>query len=192
MRFSDIFIPREFKFVELITAQAEVAVKAMTLLDAFMTDPSDKAAMPMTLLEADGDAARKTLVDALSATFVTPIDREDLFELSRAVDDIVDQAEATMLEMILYEVEPNPYLVEMVRALRDATVHARGAVASLRERPEVAETEALEARRLEKQVESLTRYALYRLFREEDVGFMMRSREIYRHVAECATRRSPT
>ncbi|MBZ5543945.1 MAG: DUF47 family protein, partial [Acidobacteriia bacterium] len=54
------------------------------------------------------------LVEELHQTFVTPMDREDIYALSRAIDDIMDYANSTVDEMKIYEVSPEEHLREMV------------------------------------------------------------------------------
>ena len=50
--------------------------------------------------------ARRILIDELNNTFITPIDREDLFDLSRHIDEILDYAKTTVDEIRLFNVTP--------------------------------------------------------------------------------------
>lgn len=186
MRFSDIFVPREGKFLELLTAQADLTAKGLALLQEYVHNPSEKAALPMTLLEADGDAARRSLVEALNATFVTPFDREDIFSLSRSIDDILDLAENALIEMILFEIKPNQYLKEMVDSLREATTALGEALKKIVAAPRDSARLAIEAKKMQNQVESLHRHALVQLFETEDVREMFKVREIYEHLSRCS------
>ncbi len=53
----------------------------------------------------------------LNHTFITPIDREDIYALSRAIDDVMDYAYTTVDEMDILKVDPNPYLQKMASLL---------------------------------------------------------------------------
>ena len=58
-----------------------------------------EAAKLLTKKEKEADEARRILIDELNRTFVTPFDREDIFALSRAIDDVLDYAYSTVNEM---------------------------------------------------------------------------------------------
>jgi uncharacterized protein Yka (UPF0111/DUF47 family) len=70
--------------------------------------------------EKEADEVRRILIDELNQTFVTPIDREDIFALSRAIDDILDYAYSTVDEMVVLQVKLNSFLQQMVLLFRDA------------------------------------------------------------------------
>ena len=71
-------------------------------------------------VERESDELRRILIEELNQTFVTPFDREDIFSLSRAIDDVMDYADRTVDEMEIYEVKPNRYIIEMIDILRKA------------------------------------------------------------------------
>lgn len=74
----------------------------------------------MRRFEKEADEVRRILIDELNQTFVTPIDREDIFALSRAIDDILDYAYSTVDEMVVLQVKLNSFLQQMVLLFRDA------------------------------------------------------------------------
>ena len=78
-----------------------------------MNKPSEKRAQAVRNLEKEADEVRRILIDELNHTFVTPIDREDIHALSRAIDDVLDYAYSTVDEMVILEVEPNDFLQRM-------------------------------------------------------------------------------
>jgi uncharacterized protein Yka (UPF0111/DUF47 family) len=82
------------RFVALLSQQAELTVKALQVLERFGPEPGDNTMLVAQLkeIEREGDAARRILIDELLHTYATPFDREDLFGLSRAIDDILDAA----------------------------------------------------------------------------------------------------
>src|ERR1019366_10257115 len=81
--------------------------------------------------ENQADELRRTLIEAINRTFVTPLDREDIFALSRAIDDMVDYAKTTVEEMLLFKVDSNGHLMKMAEALYQASKHITLAVAGL-------------------------------------------------------------
>ena len=61
--------------------------------------PLPEIAEELSLKEKDADEVRRILIDELNRTFVTPFDREDIFALSRSIDDVMDYADSTVSEI---------------------------------------------------------------------------------------------
>jgi uncharacterized protein Yka (UPF0111/DUF47 family) len=142
--------------------------------------------------EKDADEVRRILIDDLNRTFVTPMDREDIFALSRTIDDVMDYAYSTVEEMQILDVEPNDFLRRMVSLLQDAVTELHLAMLRLKENPGVASEHASRAKALENRVESVYREAVADLFSGpgdvHHVMEMLKLREIYRHLSNCADR----
>jgi hypothetical protein len=157
-----------------------------------MKKRSEKHAVTVRQAEKDADEVRRILIDELNRTFVTPIDREDLFALSRAIDDVMDYAYATVEEMEVLDVEPNDYLRRLVSLLQDAAEELHLAMLRLKDNPGVAAEHASRAKALENRVEQVYREAVAHLFSGPDdihhVMEMLKLRELYRHLSNCADR----
>jgi predicted phosphate transport protein (TIGR00153 family) len=183
---------RPDSFLRMISEQAQNTQRGMEALHAYMKEPSETLAQQVRVAEKDADEVRRILIDELNRSFVTPIDREDLFSLSRAIDDILDYADTTVDEMTTLGVQPNQYLVRMVSLLRDATEEISRGVQHLKDRPSVANDHAVRAKALENRVESVYREAIAALFSGprdlEHVVEMLKLREIYRHLSNAADR----
>jgi predicted phosphate transport protein (TIGR00153 family) len=188
----EFFKPRQDKFLELLIQQAETTLRGMDALELYMKNCSEKHAANVVQAEKDADEIRRILIDDLNRTFVTPIDREDIFALSRAIDDVMDYAYTTVEEMRIFEVEPNDFLQRMVSLLQDAATEIHLAMLRLKENPGVASEHASRAKALENRVERVYREAVADLFSgPEDIHHvmeMLKSREIYRHLSNCADR----
>jgi predicted phosphate transport protein (TIGR00153 family) len=184
--------PRRDRFLQLLIRQAETTLDGMNALESYMKKRSDKHAASVIQAEKDADEIRRILVDDLNRTFVTPIDREDIFALSRAIDDVMDYAYTTVEEMRVLDVEPNDYLRRLVSLLQDAAEEIHLAMLRLEEHPGVASEHATRAKALENRVESVYREAVADLFSgPEDIHHvmdMLKLREIYRHLSNCADR----
>jgi predicted phosphate transport protein (TIGR00153 family) len=184
--------PRPDKFVQLLIEQAEITLHGMDALESYMKKRSAKHAATVRQAEKDADEVRRILIDELNRTFVTPIDREDLFALSRAIDDVMDYADATVEEMEILDVEPNDYLRRLVSLLQDAAEELHLAMLRLKNNPGVASEHASRAKALENRVEQVYREAVADLFSgPEDIHHvmeMLKLRELYRHLSNCADR----
>jgi len=183
---------RPDRFVQLLLQQTDYTVKGMEALKEYMDDPCTERAQVITKMEKEADEVRRILIDELNHTFVTPIDREDIHALSRAIDDIIDYGYTTVGEMDILEVQPNNYLRRMVSLLRDAAREIHMSVLRLSDHPAVAEDHAVRAKALENRVETVYREALADLFSlprdVEHVVEMLKLREIYRHLSNAADR----
>lgn len=183
---------QEDKFVRLLIEQAAKTLEGMEGLEEYMKDRDVEAAEKVTRAEKEADELRRVLIDELNRTFVTPIDREDIFALSRAIDDILDYGYSTVDEMTILNVEPNSYLRRMVSLLRTAANEIYMAALQLKDHPGVANEHALRAKALENRVEDVYREALADLFSGpqdvEHVVGMLKLREIYRHLSNSADR----
>lgn len=187
-----LFKRKPDRFIELLIQQAEVTVQGMEGLVAYMQNHPDDAANQVRKTEKEADEVRRILVDELNHTFVTPLDREDIFTLSRTIDDMLDYAYSTVDEMEILHVVPNPYLQRMASLLRDAAEEIRMAMLRLKDHPNVANDHAVRAKALENRMEGVYREAIAALFQGpqdvEHIVQMLKLREIYRHLSNAADR----
>jgi predicted phosphate transport protein (TIGR00153 family) len=161
-------------------------------LKNFMISRDPVASALLSSKEKEADEARRILIDELNKTFITPFDREDIFSLSRTIDDVLDYAYSTVSEMEILKVEPTEYMQKMASILRDAAYELLMAVDRLEHHPGVANDHAQRAKSLENRVEEVYREALADLFSGvEDIQHvirMLKSREVYRHLSNAADR----
>lgn len=193
MGLRDLFKPRPDRFMQLLAEQSAKTLEGMEALQNFMEGKkSEEAAKLVEKAEKEADEVRRILIDELNRTFITPIDREDIFALSRAIDDIIDYGYTTVGEMVLLRVEPNQHLVEMVSLLKDGAEEIHLGVLRLKDHPGVASEHAMRAKALENRVESVYREAIAELFQGpqdvEHIVEMLKLRELYRHLSNAADR----
>ncbi|HNE04654.1 MAG TPA: DUF47 family protein, partial [Anaerolineales bacterium] len=105
-----IFRRKEDKFQKLIEQQAEISFEGLKLLVKYLETSAPDVAEELSFKEKEADEVRRILIDELNRTFVTPFDREDIFSLSRSIDDVVDYADTTVVEMVILKVSPTPYM----------------------------------------------------------------------------------
>ena len=189
---SKLFSPRQDKFLGLLTEQSDYAVKGLEALLTFSSCGDTHAADTVRQYEKEADEVRRILIDDLNRSFFTPMDREDIFALSRAVDDILDYAYSTVDEMTLLCVQPTDYLQQMVSLLRDGAVEVHMAMKQLKAHPRIATDHAQRAKALENRVEGVYREAVAALFAgqatPDKIVEMLKLREIYRHLSNAADR----
>jgi predicted phosphate transport protein (TIGR00153 family) len=104
-RFS--LLPRDRTFFDLFIEGGQNAVRAAKLLDEMMQGWPESEALSREILlaEQEGDRITHDIVRRLNTTFVTPIDREDIYALATQMDDIVDFTEEAADFLGLYKIE---------------------------------------------------------------------------------------
>jgi predicted phosphate transport protein (TIGR00153 family) len=179
------------RFVALLSQQADLTVRALQVLERFGREAGGDADLVDQLkeIEREGDAARRVLIDELLHTYATPFDREDLFALSRAIDDILDAANETAVELAIYRISPPEGLNEMAKVLIEGARHISAAVGELLDHPGVAAEHAVRAKRSENRIDGLYHQAVGQLFDSAaEMNQILKSREIYRHLKNSADR----
>ncbi len=186
------FKKKEDKFIQLLIKQAALTYRGVEILEEYMETHDHDLTEQLTQAERDADEMRRILVAELNRTFVTPLDREDIFALSRVIDDVLDYAFSTVSEMDVLKVEPTSFMTRMTSLLKDATYEIYMGMQRLEEHPSVAADHAQRAKALEKRVERVYREAIADIFSSpEDVHHvfkMLKRREVLRHLSNAADR----
>ncbi len=182
------FRKKKCDFCEMLRSQAEKVLEGLDALHRWVqeNDPSQREKVKQ--VEREADELRRVLIEELNQTFVTPFDREDIFSLSRAIDDVMDYADRTVDEMELYEVKPNSHVISMIDILRKAARELSDATRLIQKYPNIALEHATKAKACENEMESAYHRALAELFKGTDTVYMLKMREIYRHLSNAADR----
>ena len=187
-----IFKKRRNIFLQRIQEQTNLTLEGVDLLLAYMNNPDTKIADQLTAKEKEADEARRLLIDELNRTFIAPFDREDIFALSRAIDDILDYAYSTMTEIVIFKVKPTEYMVQICTLLKESTFEMLKAVECLQDHPGVTAEHANRAKKVENKIENVYREALANMFKDTEdlkgVVKAMKMREVYRHLSNAADR----
>jgi len=123
--------PHERGFYPLFTrAAANIAVAADELAKLVATDPAGRAAIAARVKEAElaGDEVTHEIMVKINITFVTPFDREDIYRLASALDDVLDAIEEAADRIVLYRLGVLPdgvtAQVEVLQRAAAATAEA--------------------------------------------------------------------
>lgn len=175
-------------FFELLYGQGEKTLEGLDALCAFVSSSTKENAEKVKDIEMEADDLRRIIIDRLNNTFITPIDREDIFSLSRAIDDVMDYACTTVYEMQVYKVDADGHILAMTEILKKECKELIAALKNLRHYPNVAMEHAREAKACENRMEKEYRRSLGHLFEGSDPVYMLKMREIYRHLSNAADR----
>jgi predicted phosphate transport protein (TIGR00153 family) len=182
------FMPKEERFFELFSSQAQNIVRGASLLADLVRDQSRASDLrnEIEAVEHEGDITTHEIADRLNRTFITPFDHEDIHDLASRLDDVLDNIEATADRMFLYEAGPaGPEMVSLADVLADATKALERAVEGLSDVNRNARRildHCIEIHRLENMGDEQSRLALANLFKGSDALHALKWKEIYDHV----------
>lgn len=176
----------------MLRDQAKKSQETLQALLVYLDQPNGEAGRRVSQSEKEADSVRQNLVKALNASYVTPIDREDINGLSRAVDDMADYAKTTVQEMTLFEIEPDAHMREIAEALETGARLTLEAIALLNSRDSARNGRIgellVKVKKKENFIEKKYRQALRELFQSSDIIRLLKTREIYRHMSNAADR----
>ena len=182
--------PKQSNFIELLIQQGELAITSVEALQAYFKKQSDKKSTKARQVEKEADEVQRILVHELQQTFVTPIDREDIFSLSRAIDNFIDYIYDTVEELEIFEIEASDPVSEIAVMLLEMANELHLALQRLLDHPGVAAEHARRMKSIENQVEDAYRRNLAELFQgPEDIHHvmdMLKKREVFRHLSNAA------
>jgi predicted phosphate transport protein (TIGR00153 family) len=179
-RFS--LLPRDRTFFDLFIEAGQNTVKAARLLDRMMNEWPDDGGLTQEIVDAEqeGDRLTHEIIKRLNTTFVTPIDREDIYGLATQMDDIVDFTEEAADFLGLYKIEAP---MEQASALtRVLVASCEQLAAGLEQLPEFKDLEKywIEIHRLENEGDRISRDAVASLFSNGiDPMFVIRWKDIF-------------
>ena len=183
VRLSQVLGPKDRQFFDLFEEAAGNILRAAELLDQMLEGFPERGELAREVLicEQDGDRITHDIIQRLNQTFVTPIDREDIYALAGALDDIVDFTEEVADYLGLYQIEaPMEKAQDMSRVLVQSARQIAEAMPRLRRFSDISHY-TVELNRLENEGDRLMREALASLFRDGGIDPMVviRWKDIY-------------
>jgi predicted phosphate transport protein (TIGR00153 family) len=187
-------LPREESFFDHFEKHGEKTVEGCRALVAMVSSPGDLLAQAKAIsdIESACDRITHAVVEQLHKTFITPLDRNDIYRLITKMDDVMDYVEAASERIALYDLHEMPKEAgELATTLLTSAERVGEAVAGFRDlkRSNVILEKCIEINRLENVADTILRGALARLFREEKNPItIIKWKEIY-ELLETATDR---
>ncbi len=175
--------PRTTEFYELFTRAGQNALDAARSAETrFREYPNSSVAQSdVKAIESAGDGITRELIQLLNTQYVTPFDREDIYELTTAIDDVVDYIEEASDLLELYGIESTTkHAVEQCRILVQAVEQlaiALGGLKAVRGVPDAL----IELKRIEGEGDRIVHDAVAALFRDDRIDplIVIRWKDIY-------------
>lgn len=176
----------EQAFVDLVARQIDATLEGAFLVRDVVTSgeaiESASAREQMRVIEHKGDDQREQLVTELSRALVTPIDREDLFRLSRSIDDVLDNLRDFLREWDLYGMNSTGTFGSLLDAVIEGVTELRQAVSSLAIQPSKVAHGALASKKAGNKIRRLYQFEMARLFERELSMDVLKRRELLRRL----------
>jgi predicted phosphate transport protein (TIGR00153 family) len=176
-------IPKDEKFFIMFREMTWNIIEGAELLKDMLDNYHDPAGSQMRIKEVEhkGDSLTHEIIKKLNKSFVTPLEREDIYALSAALDDILDLIDASAQRFVMYNVEkPTPEAKELAfLILKSCQVISKG-VSLLGGKLEYISECCVEVNSLENESDRVCREVISRLFLEEkDPIQIIKWKEIY-------------
>jgi uncharacterized protein len=158
--------PRTTEFYDLFTRAGENALQAARSAETrFREYPNSSVTQAdVKAIENEGDDLTRALIQLLNTQYVTPFDREDIYELTTSIDDVVDHIEEASARLELYGVETmSRHAIELARILAAAVSHLATALGELKAGTGIG-TELVKVKQLEDEGDRVVRDAIASLF----------------------------
>ena len=186
MRLSSVLAPRDRQFFDLFEEAGGNIERAASLLENMLVSFPERndLAREILICEQEGDRITHDIIHRLNSTFATPIDREDIYALASALDDVVDFTEEAADFMGLYNIEaPMEQALQQTAVLEDSCRVISQALARLRGFSGELNHYFVEVNRLENEGDRITREALASLFRNGiDPMVVIRWKDIFERL----------
>ena len=184
-------IPREEKFFDLFEQQGTNIVAAARVLEELVHDYGNAKAKAEEVkdLEHAGDTLTHEIVKRLNTTFITPIDREDIYALACRLDDVLDLIDAVADRLLLYKIsKPTEGCVDMAKVIVKTAEATDRAVRCLRTLSPYYHKHCIEVNRLENEADRLLRDLLAGLFEGSDPIEIIKWKEIFDFLEDAVDR----
>jgi len=166
----------------LLRRQLALTTEGMDAFAAWAGGDAEAAAAVRDL-EHRSDDAKREVQRALSVAFVTPLEPEDLFYLSRGVDRILNESKDTVRESEVMACPPDGAVADMGKLLAEAIRHLDAAIAGLGPDGGDAAASADAAIKTQRRMERVYRAAMGTLLSIDDLREVMARRELYRRCS---------
>jgi uncharacterized protein Yka (UPF0111/DUF47 family) len=200
-------VPPMIDFHALLQEQCINLQTAVAVVDSYLQQADPLLAPKLREEVREGHRLRDRNLALLYSTFITPIDREDIYTLSMTIDHILDYVKNTMRELEVLQVKPDDCMRNMVEQLGKGAISLAHGLELFQQGRASEIREAVVTRQLERYVEKLYREVLAEMFQGPEYQALtgggeqttalacldfvverMKRREVYRHLSNAADR----
>jgi len=192
-----VFTPKDVKFFPLLIESADVANRAAGLLYELFSSTA-KEQIPelckaIKAEESDGDKVTLHIFKLLNETFITPFDREDITELTDALDDVIDSINRSAQKVMLFSPEELPTAtVELTAIIKKGAAEIQAAVRELpnfRKSDKQIKAHTKEIKHLEEEADRIYERGTSALFKSDMKTIeLIKSKELIQELEKSANK----
>ncbi len=184
------FIPKDEKFYDMFEELANKIEEGGKMFTDILNnyEQSEAKIAKLKEIEHEADIITHRTYEKMHRTFLTPLDREDIYNLVNKMDSVLDMIEAAAVRMQLYKIKkPVDEIKELARILNLAIGKIKKIVHALRDKKKSQEIleDCVEINTLENEGDIVLRMTMARLFeREKDPIELIKWKEIFERIEE--------
>jgi len=186
INFWERLFPKKYDFYEMIRDQAEASSNVVGHLSHWLSSQSEEDFQLLLREVETADRCRFTMEDNLIEAFITPFDRQDIYSLSLEMARIVEYAKSTLTEMEAFEVAADAIIQNMLQQLKEGTDQFVLAIDLLKEDPRKSQIHIRSIRKVQLTIEDEYRAGMVELFKNPDLMYALKYREVYHHIKDAA------
>jgi len=183
MSFKEWIIPQDKIFFQILEKQSELVLKAAILFKEMLKEPEDfsENIKKMKLLEHEGDEIVHQMIHKLHKSFITPIDQEDLANLTSLYDDVLDYIDSVANRIFLFKItKPDGVIAKFAEIIEKQVLEVNIALKQIRKmKQEEIEKSFKKVHSLENIADDLHDNSMVNLFKEKDPIRIIIMKEIY-------------
>ncbi len=179
---------KEDNFITQLKLQVEKTAACVIFLEKNMGTINDDIIKEHKVMIDEIIDIKMVLMDDLHNTFITPIDREDIYHISVCLLELAKYAQTTLEEIYLLNIAPDKFIREMLEKVKEETFELSQAINRLMKNPRIAYEHIVNVTKLETRVDRSYRDSIKILFEDKlklttDLQNILCLREVYRHIS---------
>jgi predicted phosphate transport protein (TIGR00153 family) len=177
------FLPKEDQYFALFLQMTEKIQEASNILVEMLRAPDDEFnsySKRIKSVEHECDELAHSVTTKLNKSFITPFDREDIYTLAMALDDVCDYIDASARSIVMYDIHGNDaHAQELASIIQKQAIEVNGAVSFLKAAKGM-EQHLLNIQRLENDADEIYFRAMAELFKDApDAVKLIKYKELY-------------
>ncbi len=188
MGFKEWIIPQDKIFFDILQEQSELVLKAAQLFKKMLDEPENYPTnvKRMKLIEHEGDEIVHRMIHRLHKSFITPIDQEDLANLTSLYDDVLDYIDSVANRLFMFELtKPDKVIKDFADIIEKQVIEVNEALKQVRKiKQEDMEKRFKKVHSLENVADDLHDNTMVKLYKEKDAVKIIIMKEIYDFLEE--------
>jgi predicted phosphate transport protein (TIGR00153 family) len=182
--------PKDKLFFDMFSKGAEISAQTAKELRSMMDElnnPEGKLE-DMKKLEHEGDVITHSLIEHTKKMFITPLDREDIFNITKGIDNITDDIEAAAHRFYMYNVDkPTPESLLIIDKLVEATNELVVVMSEMKtlNKSELMIKKIIDINTIENEADDIYRKAIRNLFEDpQDILYVTKWKDLYKYLED--------